>query len=268
MGLAVDTVGFHKTAAAVAGSTATVSSGDTFTIRAFPQSATATLVQLNRHDETSGEGFVQLISPRLANSTTGIKVRAKESPTKDLYGCYSRQTLYSTDTLTVKLSAAGTLTKTTFGAYQVYYSTLPGVAARLHNWGDISGNVKNIFTQTVAVDVATAGTWVTVLTNHTADLMQANTTYALLGYDVDLAYGVVGLKALETGNLRVCGPGTTDTLVTSNWFVQRSQDLGLPFIPVVNSNNRGNVNVTANAGAAVTGKISLIWAELSTMLTS
>lgn len=266
MGLAVDTIGLHATVAGATGKAATVATGDTLTVRAFPQAATARLIGVFRQDEGATEGFVQIKSPRLANNVTGIKVRMLETPAAEPLGPYAVQSLYSTDTLVVNMSGTATATHTTFAGLQVYYSTLPGVAARLHMWGDISGSVQNIFTQTVAVDAATAGTWYTVLSNHTADLMQANTTYALLGYDVDLAYGVVGVKALETGNLRVCGPGTTKTAVTANWFVSRSQELGLPYIPVVNSNNRGNVNVTANAGKAANGKVTLIWGQLSTSL--
>lgn len=266
MGLAVDTIGLHATAAGAAGKAATVSTGDTLTVRAFPQAATAKLAAIFRHDETATEGFVQVKSPRLANNVTGIKVRALGNPSTNLLGSGGQQSLYSTDTLVANISGVATATHTTFAALQVYYSTLPGVAARLHSWGDISGAVQNIFTQTVTIDVAVAGTWVTKLSNATADLMAANTTYALLGYLVDLAYGCVGIKALETGNLRVCGPGTTRPEVTAGYFVDQSNRLGLPFIPVVNSNNRGNVNVTANAGAAAAGKVSLLWAELSTQL--
>lgn len=263
MGAVIDTVGFHVTKGGPTGAAATVSAGDSFTVRNFAGTANAKLVGVYRHDETGTQGFVQLKSPRLANTTTGVKLRALENPATEMLPPFGLQNLYSGDVLTVNLSGTNTTAHTTFGAFQVYYSTLGGSAARLHMWGDISGIVANVFTQTVAVDVATAGTWVTVLANHTADLMQADTTYALLGYNVDLAYGVVGIKSQETGNYRIVGPGTTKTAETSWYFARKSNDLGLPFIPVVNANNRGNINCTANAGKAVTGKISLIWAELS-----
>ena len=267
MGLAVDTVGFHKTAAAVAGSTATVSSGDSFTIKSFTAPSTAKLVGLYRHDETGAEGFVQLVSTRFANSTTGVKARSKNSPSVDLLPQYGMQNLYSGDDLTVKLSSSATATKTTFGAFQVYYSNLEGLAARLHNWADIEGNIANLFTQTVAVDVTVAGTWVTVLAKNTDDLMNADTTYALLGYNTDIAYGVVGLKSQETGNLRICGPGCTTSADTSWYYVSKSVALGMPFIPVVQSNNRGGINVTANSGLATTGKVNLLWAQLTSPVT-
>lgn len=264
MGIAVDTVGFHATAAAAGGTAATAATGDSFTIRNFPASSTAKLIGLYRHDETGNEGYVQLKSPRLANDTTGIKIRTLQNPSVVLLPQSAQQGLYSGDNLSVVLASLGTATKTTMGAFEVYYSTLPGSAARLHAWGDIQGAIANIFTQTVAVKTGAAGAWKDQLANTTADLMRADTTYALLGYAVDKAYGAIGLRSQETGTLRVTGPGADTTLGTTNWFVDASNRLGVPFIPVVNANNRGNIKVTALSGiATTTGKVSLIWAQLS-----
>lgn len=263
MGIGVDTIGFHATAAAVAGTTATVSPGDSFTVRNFTQQSGAVLTQLLRHDETAGEGFVQVKSPRLANDTTGIKVRAADSPSADLLPGYGLQSMYSGDNLTVRVSGAAGATKTTVGALQVYYNTLPGASARLKAWGTLASIIANVFTQTVGVDAATPGTWATVLSNTTADLMRADTTYALLGYTVDAAYCAVGLRCQETSTLRICGPGVTRSEVTSNWFVDMSQKLGKPFIPVCNANNRGNIHTTALSGLPTTGKVTLIWAQLT-----
>lgn len=264
MGLAIDTVGFHATKATTGGTAATVSAGDSFTIRNFNSPATALLVNLFRHDQTGTQGFVQLKSPRLANSTTGIKVRALENPAVLMLPPASKQQLYSGDTLTVNISGTATATHTTAGAFQVYYTGLAGTAARLHNWADIEGNIANVFTQTVGVNATAVGTWKDVLANATSDLMKADTTYALLGYAVDLAYCVVGIKAQETGTLRIVGPGTTKTGYTTAYFVDQSQRLGMPYIPVCNANNRGNIKATALAGKAVNGKISLVWAQLNT----
>lgn len=264
MGLAVDTVGVYATNAGATGKAVTVSSGDSLTIRAFNPPATALLVAMFRQDTT--EGFLQLKSPRLANDTTGIKIRTAESPAKEMYPPYGLQSMYSTDTLTVNISGktAATTGGHNNGGYQIYYSTLQGLSARLHTWAEIANNIRNVFTQTVAVETGANGTWVTVLSNVTKDLMKADTTYALVGYNVSTAYSMVGLKAQETGTLRICGSGTEDSLETSWYYVRKSEKLGLPFIPVVNSNNRGNVHVTAQANAATTtGHVSLTWLELN-----
>lgn len=264
---AIQTVGFHATKPGATGAAATVSAGDSFTVDNFPQTASAKLIAAGRHSEDDILGFVKLVSTRLANSTTGIKLVALENPTSALLPRWALQELYSGDTLTVSIAGTTTTAHTTFGWYQIYYSTLPGGRARLHSWGDIVGNVANVFTQEVAIDVATAGTWVTVLANNTANLMEAGYTYALLGYAVQEAYGCVGIKSSETFNQRIVGPGTTKTEVTSSYFVDLSNSTGLPCIPVVNATNRGNINCTANAGKAVTGKVGLIWAQLASPVT-
>jgi hypothetical protein len=263
MGAIIDTVGFHATKPTAAGAAAVVSAGDSFTMRNFPTTSKALLCQVGWQNQDTVLGFVQIKSPRLANVTTGIKLVTLENPTGLLLPPYGLQGMYPGDVLTVNIAGTTTTAHTTSGYFQVYYTTLPGSDARLHNWGDISGIIENVFTQQVAVDVATAGTWVTQLANHTATLMAADTTYALLGYTVEKAYMCVGLKAQETGNYRIVGPGVTRSEVTSAWFVNQSNKLGLPYIPVVNANNRGNINVTANGGLAVTSKVGLIWAELS-----
>lgn len=261
MGLAVDTVAFYKDAAGATGGAAAAVTGDSLTVRNFAGTATAKLIGLFR--ETGTAGFVQLTSPRLANSTTGIKVYTDESPAVEMYPAVAQQPLYSGDVLTAKVAGKG-LTGVTLAGLQVYYSTLTGAAARLHMWGDISGVIANVFTQSVAVAEGAASSWHTRLANHTADLMKADTTYALLGYTTSLAVCMVALRAQETSTLRVAGPGTTITSDTSDYFVARSTKLGLPFIPVVNANNRGNIQVSVIANAAtVAAKVSLIWAELS-----
>lgn len=263
MGIAVDTVGFSAAVAGAAGKAATPATGDSFTVRNFPQTATARLLDLFRQDASTTLGFVQLKSPRLANDTTGIKVTTLETPSVSLLPEGVGQSLFSGDNLTVNVSGDATATTHTAGAFEVYYSTLPGSSARLHSWGDISGAVENIFTQSVALDAATVGTWKDQLANTTADLMRADTTYALLGYVTDVAYACVGLRSQETGTLRICGPGTVNAEDTRSYFVDRSQALGLPYIPVVNANNRGNIKATAIAGLVASGTVSLIWAQLS-----
>lgn len=263
MGIAVDTVGFSAAVAGAAGKAATPATGTSFTVRNFPQTATARLVDLFRQDASTTVGFVQLKSSRLANDTTGIKVVTAETPSVALLPPGANQGLYSGDNLAVNVSGDATATTHTAGAFSVYYSTLPGASARLHSWGDVSGAIANIFTQNVALDAATVGAWKDQLANTTADLMRADTTYALLGYATSLAYACVGLRSQETGTLRICGPGTTNAEDTTNYFVDRSNALGLPFIPVVNANNRGNIKATAIAGLAASGIITLIWGQLS-----
>lgn len=263
----IDTQGFFATTP-TATKAATVVTGDSFTLKNFGSPATAHLVGIFREHAT--QGFVKIVSPRFANTTTGIKLRALDSPAAYLHPPYALQSLYSGDTWVVSVSGGKTTAspKHLVGAYQVFYSTVGGAAARLHNWADIEGNIQNLFTQTVTVAKGAYTKWHTQLTNHTSDQMKADATYALLGYLVDAKLGIVALKAQETGNSRIGGPGTTRSEVTSNYFVTKSNNTGLPFIPVVNANNRGNINVSVlSTAATVAAKVTLIWAQLTAPVT-
>jgi len=68
----------------------------------------------------------------------------------------------------------------------------------------------------------------------------------------------------ETGNLRVCGPGTINGFLVGDYFVEMSLRHGAPYIPVFNANNRGNFFVAINTIAvAGTIKVTLNLAELA-----
>lgn len=265
MGHAIDTIGLYVTNAGATGKAPTVSAGDSLTVRYFPNTSTAKLLQFFRQDTT--EGFVQITSNRLVNVTTGITARTGLTVARKMLPPYMLQTMYASDVLTAKVSGktAATTAGHTAAGIQINYSTLPGTSQRLASWSAISGNVAYVFTQTVSSTVGAIGTWKDTLANTTTDLMEANTTYALLGYGVDVDCCMVGIRASETSTLRICGPGTTDTEVTRTYYVDASTDYGVPMIPVVNANNRGNINVTALAHSATLAiKVNLIWAQLAT----
>lgn len=263
MGLVIDTQAFSAKKPTVAGAVAVVFTGTTLVVRNFASPATAKLLNVFRQDAESVAGFVQIKSPRLVNNVTGIKLACDDSPAAKLLSVPVQQTMYASDTLTVNVSGTTTATTYTTGAIQLYYSTLGGGNQRLHNWADVNGNLADLFTQTVAIDVASAVAWKTVLSNATADLMEADRTYALLGYTVDAPLCAVGLRASELSTYRVCGPGVTRSEVTSSYFVDLASKTGLACIPVVNSNNRGNIRVTACASAATSTNVTLQWAMLT-----
>jgi hypothetical protein len=150
-------------------------------------------------------------------------------------------------------------------APNIWYSDLGGASARLHTLGDIQGLVKTI--KPLEVDWTTSGTaanWVDTVITASENLLHANTDYAVLGYITDVASLVVGIKGIDTSNLRVCGPGVTRSEVTQDWFVRQSQWTGRPWIPVFNSANQGSVFVSGAAVATSAAiKTSLILAELA-----
>ena len=173
------------------------------------------------------------------------------------------QPVHPSDALTVTLS--GGTAEVDAGCFGIYYTDLPGTAAKLHSWGDISGAIQNI--KPVEVDFttsATAAVWNDTVITTTENLLKADTWYAVLGYLTDTAVLCMGIRAPETGNLRICGPGPTSTFRTDNYFIYMAGHRGVPYIPTFNANNRGGVFLSAAAVATSTAvKGSLILAELA-----
>lgn len=179
-----------------------------------------------------------------------------------------QQDLYAQDTLT--FNVLGTASDVIVGALGIYYDGVPGASARLFNPGDVMGLVKYIKILEVAITTnGTAGAWEDAVFTTTENLLKANTDYAVLGYLTDVACAVVGLKGQETGNLRICGPGTTTTFDTSEYFIERSLDTGRPHIPVINAANVNNLYASAADSAASTAvKVQFILGMLSQNLPS
>ncbi len=260
MGLAIDTVGFVATNPG-ATKAATASGGDSFTIRSFAPTDMARLTEVIRQGAT--EGLVQLLSPLFHDNVRGITFTPSETPTAHLKGERLSQPLKSQDTLVVNIG--GGAAEVDAGAFAVWYSNLGGASARLHMWSDIASLVKNV--KPLEVDfntAAAAGQWQDTVITTTENLLHANTDYAVLGYITDVAVCAIGLKGIDTGNLRVCGPGVLRSEVTSQYFADKSDAMGQPYIPVFNAANAANTFLSCMAVETATAvKGQLILAELA-----
>lgn len=239
----------------------TAANGDSLSVRNFPSGQAASLIGLVR-DGATGGGY-RVRSPRLHDNVTGINYANAETPSSYMLPRQAWQSLYSTDTLIVETE--GGASETDVVSLLIYYSSLPGSDARLNNWGDIMGLIKNIKPfQTAVTSSATIGQWVDTVITTTENQLHANTDYAVLGYTTNAGFSTVGIKGQETGNLRISGPGQTSTYNTDEFFIQLGQDSGQPCIPVFNSNNRASVYVSvADNTASLAGIVTLICAELS-----
>lgn len=265
MGVAIDTIGTFVTAGATNPTTlktVTVSTGDSLQIRSFPATNYAYLEQVFYQGVAKGKNRVE--SPLFHDNVTGITIASADTDSAWALGKYCRQAVRATDLLAAFSSAAAGASGIL--ALSVYYQNLPSSNARLANWGDIQPNIKSI--KGLEVDVTssgTVGTWSDTAINTTDKQLHANTDYAVLGYDVDAALAVVGVKGNETGNLRVCGPGPATTFTSPDYFADLSQIQGTPHIPVFNSNNQGAYFVSCLANTtSVAAKVYLILAELNT----
>lgn len=263
---AIDTVGFYRTSGTAVDSAlaaATASSGDSFTVRNGSQTAAIGLMAIGYDAATSG-GQVQVKSPLLHDDVRGITLIPGQTPSQLLLPMEQGQVLKPQDTLTVQM-LVNHASETDVGFLSIYYADLPGAAARLHSWADISGIIANL--KPLEVDFSTNGTggvWQDTAVTTTENLLKANTDYAVLGYLSNTALCAIGVKGSETANLRVAGPGVLTQIDTTDYFVWRSNVSGIPQIPVFNAANAASFYLSCLAQQASTAvKVSLILAQLS-----
>lgn len=240
----------------------TANTGDSFTVNNFNTTAPAYLDNMWMHEATPGVFRVR--SPRLHDQSQGIRMQVGNTAPQLLLPDSTEQVLYPADVLTVE--ATGGAAETEVGALLIYYTDLPGAMARLAQWAEISNRIKNL--AGVEVDVttsATAGQWSSgTAINATFDNLQANADYALLGYVTDTSVGAVAISGPDTSNYRIGGPGNTDQKQTRQFFVDMGDASGRPYIPIINSNNRGGTLLyVADPATSTAVHVSLILAELN-----
>ena len=265
---AIDTIAAFSTQGAAAPFPVNLAAapGDSLAVRNFATGQYATIEAL-LYDAGGGQR-VRVVSPNLHDNQTGLTFEPAETPAQFLIGAPFQVGLQANDTLTVQggIAAAGTIV----AGLQVYYSQLPGISARLHSWGDISGNIRNYKSIEVDLSAIAVGAWTDTLITATENQLHANKDYAVLGYQCSAAMDIVGVKGSATGNLRVCGPGASSTLDITEYFVYMSEENNIPYIPVFNSDDRFAFYVSAFHRAAVGAGVNhvyLILAELINTVT-
>jgi hypothetical protein len=264
MGLAFDTILAAAINPTASGGTGTVTaSGDSLSIRNFPTANAAYLEGLTRMGTTAG--FAQVRSPLLHDNVQGVRITPGESPSYFSIPADTQQMLQPQDTLIATIG--GGAGETDLLVLYVYYSNLPGASARLVSPSDLAGNQKYFKPIQVAVTTsATIGAWVDTVITTTEDLTHANKDYAVLGYSGNTALAAIGIKGIDTGNLRASGPGnSTNEFSTTRYFEWLSEQTGRPHIPVWNAANKNGTYVsTCAATASVAATVELMCVELVT----
>lgn len=257
--VAVDTIGGYVTNQTSL-TAVTMSAGDTLTVRNFPQGTDkAWLAQLGVQSATKGQ--LRIFSPLLHDTTKGLTYSYSETPAPFLFAREAFLQLQPQDLLTVQMLGGSAESDAFF--LSIYYTNIPGTAARLFNWSDIKPRIKTL--KTIEVDATTniiTSGWLDTAINATEDVLHANTDYAILGYDTDTAVTCVAFKGIDTGNLRIGGPGPTQSISTGDYFVERSLRDQVPHIPVFNSANKAAFFLSSLAVASAATKFSVNCAEL------
>lgn len=229
----------------------TPNSGDSYTVRSTDMASDIEL--WNAWAFTTTNLFMRIRSPRMHDQSQNIRLQVPASTPRPLIGLQPSQRLYSQDPITVELT--GGAAEVDLASLLVYYSNLPGIAARLHAWHEIEPLVQNLTTVEVhPASSATAGNYGTqVALNSVFDTLIRNVDYAILGYECATNGCTLGITGVDTGNLRVGGPLYNQTEMTAAWFVNLSQaNENAPVIPVINSANVAAVLVDVAAQATST----------------
>lgn len=240
----------------------TANTNSSFTVRSFAATSRAVLDNMWSHSATAG--IFRIRSPRLHDASQGIRVQVGDTVPRLLLPGTVGQPVYSSDTLTVEGSGGGAETDAFY--YTLYYNDLGGISARLAMPSEISPRIVDL--AGIEVDVttsATAGDWSAgTAINASFDTFKADTDYALLGYTTSVALGAIAISGSDTGNLKVGGPGPLDAIETNSWFMDQSMETGRPYIPIINSNNRGSTFLFVSDPAVSTAaRVSLLFAQLS-----
>ncbi len=236
--------------------------GDTLTVRNFNSPAKAWLVDTWASEATAG--IYRIRSPFLHDNVQGLRFRTVAATNRSLMTSWQQQALVAQDALIAEI--IGGAAETDGASILNYYQDLPGASARLFDWPTLEPRIV----QFVNVEVAVAGgaavgaRSASSALNASFDLLKANTDYALIGYEVDAVGLSVGFRGIDTSNLRVGGPMTTERIETRDWFTRLSNNLGLPAIPVFNSANKAGVLIdTAQVVAGVACNVTCVMAQLS-----
>jgi len=230
--------------------------GSTFTVRNFPFSSSAELVDM--WFQAAHAGMIRARSPKFADNVQGIRFNTTGVINGGLMDPAASQSLTPQDTLIVELN--GTAADVNLAVLQTYYDDLSGASPVLKMPADITGMMEFADTWVVAITTsATAGNINATAITTTYDVSQANRWYAVLGYQVDAEVGAVGITGADLSNLNIMGPGDVTAKRSGRYFADRSLELGKPCIPCFNTANKGNTSVVAvNHSASLALNVTLV----------
>lgn len=248
MGLALGTAAGFVTNASTTLTTWTNATGDSQAVKSFREGTPAYII--NGWALGATLGYFQVYSPRLHDTTRGIRYKLIAANSVPPWQMGLTQLIYPQDVLVVQQSGGGS--EVDSGCLLQWFSDLPGVDARLVNWESWQNRIEDLVTVETTHTQGTAGDWSgAVALNSGSQLLKANRDYMLLGYASDTNITSVGLRGPDTGNLRNAGPGTTDRKVTSSWYMDLSTKTKLPCNVIINAANAGAtyVDVQGNTGS-------------------
>lgn len=174
--------------------------------------------------------------------------------------------VFASDTATIKVS--GTAADDVAITYMIEYDDLPGISAQFGSWEQVK-SLKRA-TLGIRVDAVANGTpglyGATRAFNADDNRLSANTFYAILGFTVQTPVTTVCLTGKAWGNVRYAAPAGALDIGSDTYYVDQSIKRNRPLIPIINSNDAGNVLVeVADLEASTSPKIDFLLYELNSM---
>ena len=252
----------------------TMSAGQSNVVRNFQKGESAYIVAAWQRKQ--GIGNFRILSTNMHDAVNGINLRqaastATFSPVYNQIPYGAAQPLVAQETVTLQTSGSAVAGDLENAAVGVYYTKLDGSNGLFIDSSTLALRSKNLLTIQQAIVAGTAGGWSgsqALSAAASGDLLKANTYYAILGFIYsatapDLC--AIGYVGPDTGNLVVGGPAAYgDPGYTSRWFIELSDALKRPLIPVINSANKGATFCqVVNDENANTATIGTILAELA-----
>lgn len=261
MGVAIDTIIGAAHNAGATNTAITMASGDSLTIRNFNPPAYAKVERVSRAGVASSSVIIN--SPLLYDNVKALHWISSETPSQFLFPKAYGQLVQAQDTLSV--TTTGGTAEYDSVMLEVYYSDLPGAAARLYMPSDVMPLIDYYTVMEVdCTSGATPPNWVDTVCTTTESRLKANSDHAVLGYVTDVACAAVAIKGPDTSNLRIGGPATASSRDTSDWFSWWSERQSTPHIPVINSANIGATYTSvSDVGASTAVKVQWILGHLA-----
>jgi hypothetical protein len=266
MGLGFDLQAYTSTSTGAGTFVAAVPyTGSIANIRNFAPTDNAQLIEFGRKGATIGTARIR--SALFHDDVQGLRFRALAADPTSHVPHWQPNLLYSQDSPIV--DGDGTNAEVESYIASVFYSNLPGVAARLHSPADVLPNIDLLLGQQITITAVVPPNFATSVITSLFNTLKANRDYAVLGWQSDVALAGIGIQGADTGNLICGGTSEADIFKTRDKFVRMSYEYELPLIPVINAANAPSTNlVVYNDVAAAAANVTLVLGLLRQNLSS
>jgi hypothetical protein len=234
--------------------------GDTFAVRNYTPGTKAYLLNAWRKGATAG--MIRVRSPYLHDIQNGIRSRVLAADPTPITPYDVNQPLHAQDTLIFE-STGGAAAEQESGCLLNWYEN-PGVVGRYITWEEANARVNALVSTEVAVTGGAVAVWGSALLSAGTGVLDANTDYAVLGYNLDVACTAIGVSGLDTANMRAGGPGLTNHFETYDFFLRLARLAQIAAVPVINAANAGGTQVwVVDSAGATAVNVNLILGRLS-----